>query len=318
MATPGGVAMMKPVLIMGGAGFIGSHLVNRLIADGRAVRILDRIPADLPPAWSSAQVEYIAGDFMDHSAIDVAVNNVEVAFHLVSTTIPATSNVDPIFDAQSNLIGTLSFLRAAVQAGVKKIIFVSSGGTVYGKPVSLPIKETDPTDPLCSYGITKLAIEKYLAMFELLHGLTFVAFRLANPYGEGQRPGAQGAITAFMQKAATGKPLEIWGDGAIVRDYIYIHDAIDVLVRSIAYSGKHRIFNLGSGQGRSLNEIVDILRLVTGMPLACIYQEARAFDVPANVLDISRVKQEFDWAPGDDMVANLAKVWHRFVNGSGS
>src|SRR5437016_1212884 len=120
-------------------------------------------------------------------------------------------------DVQSNLVGTVNFLRSAVGASISKVIFVSSGGTVYGKPASVPIKETAPTDPLCSYGITKLAIEKYLALFELLHGLDYLVFRLSNPFGEGQRPGAQGAIAAFMQKMLQEQPIEVWGDGSVVR-----------------------------------------------------------------------------------------------------
>ena len=175
---------MKRVLVIGGAGFMGAHLVDRLVADGNRVRVLDRVPVDLRPRWHGAEsVENLAGDFMDLSAIDAAVSEIDVAYHLVSTTIPATSNVDPAFDVHSNLIGTLSFLKSAQAAGVKRIVFVSSGGTIYGNAASQPIKETDPTEPVCSYGITKLAIEKYLALYEYLYGLRFVAFRVANAFG---------------------------------------------------------------------------------------------------------------------------------------
>jgi len=161
---------MKRILVTGGAGFIGAHLVDRLVKSGHTVRVLDRVPVDIRPAWlKSAQIDYMLGDFSDHSLIDAALKDIDVVYHLVSTTIPASSNIDPIFDVQSNLVGTLSLLQIALKSGVKKVIFVSSGGTVYGKPKSLPIRETDPTDPICSYGITKLAIEKYLAMFKELH-----------------------------------------------------------------------------------------------------------------------------------------------------
>ncbi|MDR3482671.1 MAG: NAD-dependent epimerase/dehydratase family protein [Burkholderiaceae bacterium] len=308
---------MKRILVTGGAGFIGAHLVDRLVKSGHTVRVLDRVPVDIRPAWlKSAQIDYMLGDFSDHSLIDAALKDIDVVYHLVSTTIPASSNIDPIFDVQSNLVGTLSLLQIALKSGVKKVIFVSSGGTVYGKPKSLPIRETDPTDPICSYGITKLAIEKYLAMFKELHGLDFVVFRLANPFGERQRPGAQGAIAAFMHKVAEGKPIEIWGDGSVVRDYIYINDVIDAMVAGIDYNGAAHIFNLGSGQGRSLNEIIDTLRAVSGKPIECIYQSARALDVPKSVLDISLVKQEFNWQPSSDFAADLRRTWEWFSSKS--
>lgn len=304
---------MKHALVIGGGGFIGSHLVDRLLAEGIKIRVLDRTPPDLHQAWMEAgQIEYIAGDFLDHSAIDVAVKDVDVAFHLVSTTIPATSNLDPVFDVQSNLVGTLNFFRACVEAGVKKIIFVSSGGTVYGKPTMLPIQESASTEPTCSYGITKLAIEKYLALFELLHKLEFVVFRLANPFGEMQRPGAQGVIAAFMQNIAKGKKIEIWGDGSVVRDYVYIDDVINVLVKGAYYSGKSRIFNVGSGEGRSLNEIVESLRQITGLPVECIYKASRPLDVPRNVLDISLARSELDWAPKVLWLEGLSRTWKWF------
>jgi UDP-glucose 4-epimerase len=304
---------MKRILVTGGAGFIGAHLVDRLIASGHKVRVLDRIPIEVRPSWlESERIEYLMGDFSDHSLIDVALKDIDIIYHLVSTTIPASSNIDPIFDVQSNLVGTLSLLQIALKAGVSKVVFVSSGGTVYGKPKSLPIKESDPTDPICSYGITKLAIEKYLAMFRELHGLDYLIFRLANPFGEGQRPGAQGAIAAFLQKLANGKEIEIWGDGSVVRDYIHIDEVVDVLARGVNYSGNFNLFNLGSGQGRSLNEIIETLREVTGKPVACTYQSGRPLDVPKSILDISLVKQEFDWRPNLDFAGELRKTWAWF------
>jgi UDP-glucose 4-epimerase len=304
---------MKRILVTGGAGFIGAHLVDSLIAAGYKVRVLDRTPVEIRPTWlESAQIEYMMGDFSDHSLIDAALKDIDLIYHLVSTTIPATSNIDPVFDVQSNLIGTLSLLQSALQAGVKKVIFVSSGGTVYGKPKSLPIREIDPTDPICSYGITKLAIEKYLHMFHELHGLEFLVFRLANPFGEKQRPGAQGVIAAFIHKLANSQPIEIWGDGTVVRDYIYIRDVVDVLVRGISYSGTSHIFNLGGGQGRSLNEIIETLRAVTGRTIDCNYKSARPLDVPKSVLDIGLVKQEFNWHPSHDFPGDIRKTWEWF------
>jgi len=304
---------MKRVLVTGGAGFIGAHLVDSLIEQGYQIRVLDRIPVDLRPTWqASANIEYMMGDFSDHSLIDEALKDIDIVYHLVSTTIPASSNIDPIFDVQSNLIGTLSMLQIALKSGVKKFIFISSGGTVYGIPQAVPIKENHPTDPICSYGIAKLAIEKYLHLYEELHGLQTLVFRLANPYGEGQRPGAQGAIAAFMHKIVTGQPIEIWGDGSVVRDYIHIRDVVDAMVRGIAYTGKHRVFNLGSGQGRSLNEIVEALGVVSGKPVERVYKSGRALDVPKSVLDIELIQRELGWKPSADFIGDVGTTWNWF------
>jgi len=298
------------VLVLGGAGFIGSHLVDRLLGHGHFVRILDRSPPELHPDWVTAgRVEYVLGDFADHFSVATAVKDIDIAFHAVSTTIPATSNVDMAFDVQTNLIGTINFLRAAVAARIRKVLFVSSGGTVYGVPTTVPIKETAPTEPMCSYGITKLATEKYLGLFEMLHGLEFLVFRLSNPFGERQRAGAQGAIAAFIDKMLRGESLEIWGDGSVVRDYIYIGNAIDALVEGMNYSGEQRVFNVGSGVGHSLNDVLEILERVSGRQVPRNYSPSRAIDVPRNILDIGLIKNEIGWMPRIAFADGIDRTW---------
>ena len=298
------------VLVLGGAGFIGSHLVDRLLDDGHFVRVLDRSPPELHPDWVKAgRVEYVLGDFSDHFAIAAAVKDIDIAFHTVSTTIPATSNVDMEFDVQSNLIGTINFLKEAVAARIRKVLFVSSGGTVYGTPATVPIKETAPAQPTCSYGITKLAIEKYLGLFEHLHGLEFLVFRLSNPFGERQRAGAQGAVAAFIDRMLRAEPIEIWGDGSVVRDYIYIGNAIDAMVEGMSYSGNQRVFNVGSGIGHSLNDVLGVLEKVSGHKVPRNYTASRAIDVPRNVLDIGLIKQEIGWAPRIPFADGVDLTW---------
>src|SRR5262249_42060795 len=138
----------------------------------------------------------------------------QTCFHLVSTTLPKSSNADPVFDVESNVLATIRLLTQAIQTGLKKVVFVSSGGTVYGVPKQIPILETHATDPMCSYGITKLSIEKYLHLFHVLHGLDYTVLRLSNPFGEGQRVHAsQGAVAVFLGKVLRGETVEIWGDG---------------------------------------------------------------------------------------------------------
>jgi len=298
------------VLVVGGAGFIGSHLVDRLLAEEHFVRVLDRSPPELHPDWSkTGRVEYVLGEFVDRFAISAAIKDIDVAFHALSTTIPATSNIDMAFDVQSNLIGTLSFLDAAVDAGVRRVVFVSSGGTVYGKPPVLPIAESAPTEPICSYGIIKLAIEKYLALFEMLHGLSFVVFRLSNPFGERQRPGSQGAIATFAHRLLRGEPIEVWGDGSVVRDYIYIENAIDALVAGMQYAGAQRVFNVGSGEGRSLNDVLETLERVAGRRAVRNYVASRAIDVSRNILDVDLIKREMGWMPKISFEEGLARTW---------
>jgi UDP-glucose 4-epimerase len=308
--------MKKRFLILGGAGFIGSHLCDSLLSTGYAVRLFDRL--NVPPyrAFTKQEsVEWMQGDFTSAADIDQAVAGCDIVFHLISTTLPKSSNDDPIYDVESNVVGTLRVLEAARRNGVKKLVFVSSGGTVYGAPKIVPILESHPTDPLSSYGIGKLAIEKYLHLYYSLHGLDYAILRLANPFGERQRANsAQGAVAVFMNRAIHNQPVEIWGDGSVVRDYIYIADVVDALMKAAIYRGEERLFNIGSGQGKSLNEILVAIETITHHPIVRTYLAGRAFDVPANILSITHAQKHLAWFPQHSFEEGLSRTFQWLSN----
>jgi len=300
-------------LILGGNGFIGSHLVDRLLAEGQHVRVFDKYEERYRK--SNALVDYRYGDFGNRGLLAEALAGIDTVFHLVSTTLPKTSNDDPAFDVQSNVIETLFLLEQCVSKKIRKVIYISSGGTIYGKPLRLPISEDSPTDPECSYGITKLTIEKYLALFNHLYGLDYAIVRPSNPYGSRQDPlGIQGAISVFLGKVARKEKIEIWGDGEVVRDYVFIEDLVGGIYKAATMSTPSRVFNIGSGEGHSLNAIVDVIRSVTGSGVSIKYAERRSFDVPAIYLDIDRAKKELSWTPAISLETGIEKTWE-FVKG---
>jgi UDP-glucose 4-epimerase len=286
-------------LVLGGGGFIGSHLVTALLAQGARVRVLDRPYRQRSQALPAhPALEWQEGDFGNTQDIHQALEDVDTVFHLVSTTQPKSSNDDPAFDVSSNLLATLNLLELLREKKATQLIFISSGGTVYGRPLHTPIPETHPTEPTCSYGIVKLAIEKYLALYRLLHGLDYRVLRLANPYGPGQEANrAQGAVGTFLSRVVHDEPIEVWGDGSVVRDYLYISDTVSALLRAAAYQGEERIFNIGSGGGHSIREIISAIEEVTGKTAQVRYTAARKFDVPVSVLDIKRAQNELAWQP---------------------
>lgn len=305
-------------LILGGGGFMGSHLSEALLAGGYAVRIFDRPNLNRFKSFQRDEAaEWIEGDFVNREHVDYAVSGCDIIYHLVSTTLPRSSNENPAYDIETNVIGTLHLLEAVRKHRVKKIIFVSSGGTVYGIPKEIPLKESHPTEPICSYGISKLAIEKYLNLFHFLHGIEYCVLRLANPYGERQRvSAAQGAIAVFLYKALRNETIEIWGDGSVTRDYFHVSDAVSALVKALSYEGDNRIFNIGSGVGRSLNEILDAIDLLLGTPVKRVYLPSRVFDVSANVLDISKAADILNWEPQMPFVEGLSRTaqWLRQIS----
>jgi UDP-glucose 4-epimerase len=286
-------------LILGGGGFLGSHLSEALLAQGHAVRIFDRPNLFRFKSFQSDEaVEWVEGDFTNREHVAHAVSGCDIIYHLVSTTLPRSSNENPAYDVETNVIGTLHLLEVSRKNKIKKLIFVSSGGTVYGIPQAVPIKESHPTDPICAYGISKLAIEKYINLFHLLYGMEYCILRLANPFGERQRIAvAQGAVAVFLDKALRNEEIEIWGDGSVIRDYFHVSDAVSALTKALAYEGNSRIFNIGSGVGQSLNEILDAIETLLGVAVKRSYWPARTFDVPVSVLDISKATELLNWKP---------------------
>jgi len=197
---------------------------------------------------------------------------------------------------------------------VGKIVFISSGGTVYGDPTYLPIDERHPTEPRVSYGITKLAIEKYLLMYQHLHGIKANILRVANPFGERQRvETAQGAVGVFLYKAIMNQALDIWGDGSVTRDYLYVGDVADAFARAVDYNGEKSVFNISSGVGRSLNDLIGVLERVLGQKIARRHLPGRPFDVPASVLDNSLAWKELGWKPKVDFEEGVLRTatWMR-------
>lgn len=295
-------------IVLGGNGFIGTHLVDTLVAEGHQVRVVDRTWN--PFGHRLTTVDYVTIEPGSRLLLQSDLRNIDIVYHLIGTTVPKTSNDNMIYDVQSNVIETLRLLEMCIQGKIRKIVFVSSGGAVYGKPVKLPVSEDHPTNPECSYGITKLMIEKYIALYSHLYGLDYVILRPSNAYGERQNPrGIQGAISVFLGKVANREPIEIWGDGEVVRDYIYVTDLVEGIYRASQMSTNTRIFNLGSGQGSSLNMVVSKIRAVSGCPVQAVYKDPRVFDIPCIYLDIARAQTELCWKPTTDLETGLAKTW---------
>jgi UDP-glucose 4-epimerase len=287
------------ILILGGGGFIGSAITDRLLAEGHSIRIFERPRVQPYREFTNEEaLEWMVGDISSVHDVNNAMYGVDAVLHLVSTTLPKNSNDDPIFDVQSNIVGSLHVLNAMVDHNVRNIVFISSGGTVYGRPLYLPVDEKHPTNPVVSYGITKLAIEKYLHMYERLHGIKAITLRVSNPYGERQRiETAQGAVSVFLHHALKGTSIEIWGDGSVTRDYIHVSDVAEAINKTLQYSGPQRLFNVSSSVGSSLNELIGKIEDVLGKTIMRHHLPGRPFDVPINVLCNDLARSELGWAP---------------------
>jgi len=294
-------------MVLGGTGFIGSHLVDRLLAEGHQVRVLSRSPERFRAPVPG--VDYRQASLADIPALVEACAGIDVVYHLISTTVPATSNRDPIFDIDSNLVGLVRLLQVIRESGVRRLVYLSSGGTVYGPPEILPIPECHPLRPICSYGIVKVAAENYLQMFHALYGLDYVVVRAANPYGERQGHfGVQGIIGTFLNQIRRGEELEVWGDGTLVRDFIHVGDLARLGVLA-GTSERVGIYNGGSGRGYSIREVLGVIEQAVGRKLVVDWRPGRSFDVPKVVLDSSKAVADFSWRPEIELAEGIGRTW---------
>ena len=301
-------------LVLGGNGFIGQHLVRALLPGGWSVTVYDRAATNRFLDWKVTP-HYVQGELGNRELLRKHLLLTDVVFHLASTTIPKTSNDDPAFDVQSNVVTTVNLLTECVKANVRRVVFMSSGRTVYGVPEQLPIPETHPTKPICSYGITKLMIEHYLRLFRHLHGLRYSIVRPANPYGEQQNLlGEQGALTVFLGRIAMGQPIVIWGDGSVTRDYFHVSDLVRACVMAAETDIPDLVINAGSGEGHSLCDLLRIIRNTLNLEFDVRYEAGRPFDVPQLVLDMGRARHDLGWEPTVSLPEGIQLTWNWINN----
>lgn len=295
------------ILVIGGNGFIGSHLIDHLLIKGHNVRVFDisyeRYRKPL------ANVDYRISTLDNIPDLYEALLGIEVVFHLASASVPSTSNVDTVSDINKNLIPTLNILNLSVKLGIKRIIYFSSGGAVYGNPLTKSIEEGHPLNPISSYGIVKATVEMYLSLYQRMYGIKPLILRPSNPYGPRQGHFiAQGVISTFLRKVQKNESISVFGDGNSKKDYIYIKDLID-LSYDLSFSDEVGIFNLGSGIGTSINEIIEQIKSVTNSELVINHLDKQIYDVDHFVLDITKATNilgDFTFTP---MKEGILKTW---------
>ena len=285
------------ILILGAAGFIGTNLIIELAKNQNdCIMAVDRDESFFTALKSMnlSNIRYCVSDLTMDSDYNELVEGQDVVYHLVSTTVPTTSNQHIAEELKANVVMSANLFEACVKQKVNKVAFISSGGTVYGKEADCPLNEKVPTNPISSYGIQKVTIEKLLYLYNYMYGLDYRIIRLSNPYGPFQRPnGVLGAVTTFTYKAIKGEEIIVYGDGSVVRDFIFIDDAIRGILNIVNGEDKHHTFNLGCGYGTSIADVLKAVSSSLDIELNIKYTAGRRVDVPVNYLDISRYERSY-------------------------
>ena len=282
---------MNNILILGGKGFIGSNLAEFLVNENENVIVFK-------------------GDFNDSETVEKVFkeNKIDIVIHLISSIIPATPFEKIIKNTEIN--STINLLDIMRKRGVNKIMFFSSGGAVYGTNGQKVNKEDSPTNPINFYGWLKLTIESYLQMNHRVHGLNYIILRPSNAYGKRQNiQGGQGLIAVTLGKLLQNKPIEIWGNGEVVRDYIYIDDLCRAVFLLIKNRQWNNVYNVGGGKGTSVNEILRIIKKITGINFGINYKESREVDIPVNILDVSKLKNSIPWGELTGIEEGIKTYW---------
>jgi len=309
-------------LVTGGAGFIGSTLVDRLLAEGHSVDVVDDLSsgslANLAEARADRQheISFHQLDIRDGALIDLmARRRPEVVFHLAAQADVRVSVARPTHDADVNIVGSLNVLEAARAGGTRKVVFASSGGTIFGEPApaDLPVKESHPQQPLSPYGVAKKAVTDYLHVYRELHSIEFTSLAMANIYGPRQDPhGEAGVVAIFAGLLLEGRQCTIFGDGSQTRDFVYVDDAVDAFVRA-ADRGSGLLCNIGTGVETSVNELYSTMAESAGVTTPAAHAAARPGELARSALDRSRAGIHLGWEPWTDLRAGVGEVlrWFR-------
>lgn len=283
------------LIALGGNGFLGSHFVRAAVDAGHDVTVVAR--SETPRFPHGRPFRYVAGGTEALLAERGLLASGDLLCHFAYSTVPATANADPVADLNQNVAPLIRLATALLEVGRSRILYLSSGGAVYGAPEQVPIPEDHRLRPMSAYGVSKIAAECYLRLFETTGGLQPTIVRPSNPYGLNQgKVGLLGVISTFVDLLARGETATIWGDGSIVRDYVHVDDVCALLLAA-AERNLPDTYNCGSGIGVSLNEVVDLLEEQSGRRLSVEHRPARPIDPPAVVLDIGRAAAAFGWTP---------------------
>ena len=309
-------------LVTGGAGFIGSTLVDRLLAEGHSVDVVDDLSsgslANLAEARAdrSKELKVHQVDIRDPAVIEViGRRQPEVVFHLAAQADVRVSVARPAFDAEVNVLGSINVLEGARVGGTRKVVFASSGGTIYGEPApaDLPVKESHTQQPLSPYGVAKRVVTDYLHVYRELHSIEFTSLAMANVYGPRQDPhGEAGVVAIFAGLLIAGTPCTVFGNGEQTRDFVYVDDAVDAFVRA-ADRGSGLLCNIGTGVETSVNELYAAMAAAAGVDAPAVHAAARTGELARSALDPARAKLHLGWEPWTDLPTGVAEVlrWFR-------
>ena len=302
------------ILVTGGAGFIGSNVVDGFLAAGHEVAVFDDLSSGRREFVDPRATLYV-GDLANADDVErcVAAFRPEVVDHHAAQIDVRHSVADPVADARTNVLGSLGLLEACRRHGVRKVVYASTGGAIYGEGRQLPATEDHPVNPEAPYGASKHAVEHYLYIYRLLHGLDYTALRYPNVYGPRQNPHGEAGVNAiFIGLMLHGQPPKIFGTGDAVRDYLYIGDVVAANVLALEHGGGE-IVNLGTGVGTSVRDIVAAINRALGTAIEPVFEAARPGEVQRIYLDASRAKRVLGWAPTVGFDAGIARTidWHR-------
>lgn len=302
------------VLVTGGAGFIGSHLVDALVEKGYGVIVVDNLSSGKVSNLNSYALFY-EQSVEDEEMMEriFSLHKPEYVFHLAAQASVAVSVREPSRDAKVNILGSLVLLEKSVKYGVKKFIFSSTGGAIYGEEVKVfPTPETEIPKPVSPYGIAKLCVEKYLEFFAREYGLKYTSLRYSNVYGPRQDPyGEAGVVAIFVERMLKDEPVLIYGDGEYVRDYVYVKDVVEANLLAME-RGDNEVFNIGTGRGTTVNELFRMLKELTGYRRDPVYAPPRKGDVRKSVLDCRKAKEILGWEPKVSLEEGLAMTVEYF------